>query len=432
MRLRAGRRIGKYKLTKLLGEGGFGRVYAARDEIEQRSVALKLLPAAAADPMQTAEFLREVRLTVGLDHPNILPIQNADIVDGCALAAMPLGRESLADRLQRRLPAATAADYALQLLEGLAHAHEQRVLHLDVKPDNVILMADGTLCIADFGLAKLSALTVPASGSGTIGYLAPEQALGKPSRRSDVFAAGLVIYRMFAGRLPEWPFGWPPPGAERARKALSKEALELLRRALQVEARKRFSSAGAMRDAWKRLGAKVLRSETRRRKRAASDRRAAENWRALRHRQFRRTFGKSLGLQYECAKCGGPVAEAMNGCPWCGRTWKTHRPATDAPARCPRCKRGMKTDWTYCPWCWGASVGPKSTREYSDRRYTARCRNRRCSRRDLMPWMRYCPWCHAKVKQPWRERLPDQCRKCRWGVDAEHWAHCPWCTVKLK
>ncbi|MHC5020007.1 MAG: protein kinase domain-containing protein [Planctomycetota bacterium] len=432
MRLRTGSRIGKYKLTKLLGEGGFGRVYAARDEIENRAVALKVLPNVSGDPLRTTEFLREVRLTVGLDHPNILPIHNADIVDGCAVAAMPLGAESLAERMQRRLPARSAARFALQLLEGLAHAHEHRVLHLDVKPDNCILMQDGRLCIADFGLAKSGALTMPASGSGTLGYLPPEQAMGKPSRRSDVFAAGLVIWRMFTGRLPDWPFARPLPGHERARKALSKEALAILDRALQVEARKRFNGAPAMLDAWKRLGPRVLRQDTTRRRKGATGRRAKGDWRALRHRQFRRIFGRALRLGFECAKCGGPVAEAMNGCPWCGRTWKTHRAETDAPARCRRCKRGMKLDWSYCPWCWGAAVGPKSDREYSDRRYSAKCANRGCERRHLMPWMRYCPWCHTKVKRPWREQLPGQCRKCRWGVDTEHWSHCPWCTTKLR
>lgn len=432
MRLKTGRRIGKYRLTKLLGEGGFGRVYAARDEIENRTVALKVQADAGSGPTRSAEFLREVRLSTQLDHPNILPIQNADIIDGYGIAAMPLGTESLAARLQRRLPPKVAAGFALQLLEGLSHAHEHRVLHLDIKPDNLILMEDGLLCIADFGLAKSGARTVPASGSGTIGYLPPEQALGRPSRRSDVFSAALVIYRMFAGRLPEWPFAWPPPGMDRARRALHPDALAILRRAMEVDAGKRYRGAAPMLDAWRRLGPRVLRAATKRRHKRASIRLAGADWRELRHRQFRRTHGKALGLRFECGKCGGPVGEAMNGCPWCGRTWKTHKPVTEAPARCPQCKRGMKLDWRFCPWCWGGAVGPRSDREYSDRRYTARCRSARCSRRSLMPWMRYCPWCHAKVTQAWREQLPDTCPRCRWGVDCKSWSHCPWCTKALR
>jgi serine/threonine protein kinase len=102
------------------------------------------------------------------------------------------------------------------------------------------------LRLADFGIARFAQHTVRASGSGTVGYLAPEQALGKPSLRSDVFALGLVLYRMFAGQLPEWPFEWPLPGARRLSATVSPEFVKLLRRALAVDHRKRFADAERM------------------------------------------------------------------------------------------------------------------------------------------------------------------------------------------
>jgi serine/threonine protein kinase len=86
-----------------------------------------------------------------------------------------------------------------------AHAHN-RVIHCDVKPDNFILFPDNVLKLADFGIAKVAYQTLRASGSGTVGYVAPEQAMGKPSFRSDVFSLGLILYRMFSGVLPEWPY----------------------------------------------------------------------------------------------------------------------------------------------------------------------------------------------------------------------------------
>ena len=92
---------------------------------------------------------------------------------------------------------------------------EKRVLHCDIKPENFILFADGTLKLTDFGIAKIARRTIEASGSGTVGYIAPEQALGRPSFRSDVFSLGLIFYQMFTKKLPQWPFAWPPPEYQR-------------------------------------------------------------------------------------------------------------------------------------------------------------------------------------------------------------------------
>ena len=96
-----------------------------------------------------------------------------------------------------------AVKLADQMLEAVAWAHAHRIIHCDVKPDNFILFTDNRIRLADFGIAKVAMKTIRASGSGTVGYVAPEQAVGKPSFRSDVFSLGLILYRMLSGKLPE-------------------------------------------------------------------------------------------------------------------------------------------------------------------------------------------------------------------------------------
>ncbi len=430
---RRGQILGKYRLVRRIAEGGFAQVWESRDEILGRKVALKVLGPTLGDTELTDAFLCEVRIAADLEHPNVLPVRNADILDDFCIAESPLGTESLYERLQRRLPPKLALNYAGQLLDGLAYAHSHRIIHCDVKPGNCILFPGDRLRVGDFGLAKIAHHSLRGSGSGTLGYLAPEQAMGRPSFRSDVFAAGLVIWRLFTGQLPEWPFDWPPPGIERARKVLHRNVIECLHRAMEVRARDRYPSMEAFRDAFKRLRSHALRqpggtSATRKAHTAST-----KDWRNIRFRQCARRYGRALALQFECGRCGGPVAEAMDACPWCGRTWKRHRADTREAARCTRCGRGVKRDWRFCPWCWGGAIGPSLDRHLTDRRYSHRCGNRGCGRGDLWPFMRYCPWCHRKVRKPWRTGiLPDACPSCRWGVAKEYWEHCPWCTKPLR
>jgi len=260
------RRIGKYRIVKRLGTGGFADVYKARDTVEGVYVALKvpqreLLTSAALD-----DFRKEIRLTASLEHPNILPIKNAEFYDGQLVVAYPLGEESLAERLRRRLAVSTCLDLIDQMLAALAYAHAHRVIHCDVKPDNLILFPHHRLRLSDFGIAKVALRTMPASGSGTVGYVAPEQAMGKPSFRSDVFSAGLVIFRMLAGRLPEWPFSWPPAGTPRLRRKVPRSFVDFVRRALQVDHRKRFKDATRMHDAYRALRPAIARFQRRKRR----------------------------------------------------------------------------------------------------------------------------------------------------------------------
>jgi serine/threonine-protein kinase len=429
--LRAGQRLGKYKLLAKVSAGSFATVYRAHDTLEGVQVALKIPHPHLMQKETLDDFSREVRLAARLDHPNILGLKTADNIDGHLVIAFPLGEESLDDRLQRRLPTRTALDFGEQLLRALAFAHDNRVIHCDVKPDNLLVFPNGRLRLTDFGISKVAHRTITASGAGTVGYMAPEQAMGRPSARSDVFAAGLVLWEMFSGRLPEWPFEWPPPAFERTKQRLHPDMIAVIHRALELKPIRRFQDCSQMLAAYKRAKPKVLRMSTRRtRKKSKST--TKRDWKEIRQQQFLKQFGKLLETRHECHRCGGPVAESMHGCPWCGVARKVIRDETKFPAHCPRCRRGIKLDWRYCPWCYGGGFEPLSDREYTDRRYSARCRNRSCSRKDLMPFMRYCPWCRTKVQKKWKiEGSSDTCGKCGWGVVREFWTHCPWCVAKL-
>jgi serine/threonine-protein kinase len=245
-RLRARARLGKYRIEALLGEGGFARVYRAFDTIEGQQVALRVPTEHPMSSHSEEAFLKEIRLVVKLDHPHVLPVRNADRIEGRLVVATPLGTETLADRLSRRLAWSTSLVWGEQLLDALAFAHDSRVLHLDVKPENVLLFPDGRIRLADFGLARITYRTVAASGSGTLGYMAPEQAMGRPSPRSDVFSAGLILWRMFTGVYPSWPFEWPLKGHATLARRYPPEMVRLLRKSLHVKQRQRYADAGEM------------------------------------------------------------------------------------------------------------------------------------------------------------------------------------------
>jgi hypothetical protein len=122
----------------------------------------------------------------------------------------------------------------------------------------------------------------------------------------------------------------------------------------------------------------------------------------------------------------------MVACPWCGKRRLVHDGKTRFPQQCPRCQRGMKLDWKYCPWCFGPGFHPASQRRYSDKAYVGRCQNTNCSRKLLMPFMRYCPWCRRKVRRRWKlGNSPHRCQRCGWGVAGGYWSYCAWCGESL-
>ena len=249
-KLRSGSRLGKYRIQRRLGEGGFATVYAAMDTIEGRSVAIKIPDDRYVSNAQSLDDLhREVRIMARLEHPGILQLKDARSVDDRFLMVFPLGEESLADRLCRRMSRVLVVDYLVQMVDAVAYAHERRILHRDIKPENFILFPDRLIRLTDFGLARIESTGYEASASGTLGYMAPEQAMGHPSYRSDVFALGLVLYRILSGELPEYPFEAPLPGYNRLRRGISPDLVALIRKAIDPSPRKRFRDAVAMSNA---------------------------------------------------------------------------------------------------------------------------------------------------------------------------------------
>ena len=218
-----GHTLGQYEILEPLGEGGMGVVYKARDRQLDRSVALKILPAAKmADPESKRRFVQEAQAASALNHPNIVAIYGIDEADGVDFIAMELVAGASLEQLIPRqgLPLTTALRYAVQIADALAAAHASGIVHRDVKPGNVMVAAGGLVKVLDFGLAKLSeeAAIAGAANSetehveakpdtgkglivGTVAYMSPEQAEGRPvDGRSDVFGFGAVLYEMVTGR----------------------------------------------------------------------------------------------------------------------------------------------------------------------------------------------------------------------------------------
>jgi len=221
-----GTRLGAYEILTLLGSGGMGEVYRARDTKLNREVAVKVLPESlVTDPERLARFSREAQVLASLNHPNIAHIHGFEDSTGVPALVMELvdGR-TLADRLARGpMPLDEALPVAKQIAEGLEAAHERGIIHRDLKPANIKVREDGTVKILDFGLAKAlepkqpsgvnvtqsPTLTTPAMMTGvgvilgTAAYMSPEQAKGQAvDKRSDIWAFGCVLYEMLTGVRP--------------------------------------------------------------------------------------------------------------------------------------------------------------------------------------------------------------------------------------
>ena len=216
-----GQTLSHFKITAKLGEGGMGEVYRAEDTALDRDVAIKFLPEALTeDPERLARFEREAKVLASLNHPNIAGIHQIEKADGRQLLVMELVEgEDLADRMGRgTMPIEDAVDIAGQVAEGLEAAHERGIVHRDLKPANIKLTPDGQVKILDFGLAKAQEATEASPDLtrsptltaqmtqagvilGTAAYMSPEQARGQEADpRSDLWALGVVLWEMLAGR----------------------------------------------------------------------------------------------------------------------------------------------------------------------------------------------------------------------------------------
>src|SRR5919108_1334465 len=269
-----GTRIGAYEVVALIGAGGMGEVYRARDTRLNRDVALKVLPELfARDLDRLARFRREAQLLASLNHPNIAAIYGFEESNGVRALVLELVEgPTLADRIaEGPIPLNEALPIARQVAEALEAAHEQGIVHRDLKPSNIQVRADGTVKVLDFGLAKAlerdevqadisQSPTITVDGTragvllGTAAYMSPEQARGRAvDKRTDVWAFGCVLYEMLTGRAvfarnttsdaiaailerePDWSH-LPALTPQRVHR--------VLRRCLQKDSRRRFRDIG--------------------------------------------------------------------------------------------------------------------------------------------------------------------------------------------
>ncbi|MGB8005695.1 MAG: serine/threonine-protein kinase, partial [Terriglobales bacterium] len=218
MAITSGTKLGPYEIQSLVGSGGMGEVYRARDARLNRTVAIKVLPTSfSADTERLQRFVQEARSAAALNHPNILSIFDIGEAGGAPyIVSELLEGQTLRERIRNGpLSSRKAIEYALQVARGLAAAHEKGIVHRDLKPENLFITNDERVKILDFGLAKLTrpeaeaeddAATVqvntePGKIMGTAGYMSPEQVRGKPAdHRSDIFAFGSIFYEMLSGQ----------------------------------------------------------------------------------------------------------------------------------------------------------------------------------------------------------------------------------------
>ena len=223
MALNPGVKLGRYEIASLLGLGGMGEVYSARDTRLNRIVAIKVLPIHLSDKPEAQErFDREARAIASLNHPNICQLHDVGSQDGTSYLVMEhLEGEPLANRLLRGiLPLEQVLRYGVEVADALDAAHRRGIVHRDLKPGNIFVTAHGECKVLDFGLAELeeeaeagdgtaltspAVLTSPGTTLGTVAYMSPEQARGDIlDSRTDIFSLGAVLYEMATGR-PAFP-----------------------------------------------------------------------------------------------------------------------------------------------------------------------------------------------------------------------------------
>ena len=218
MAITAGSRLGPYEILAPIGSGGMGEVWKAKDPRLGREVAIKVLPASfSADADRLRRFEQEARAAGILNHPNLTAVHDIGSHEGAPYVVQELLEgETLRSALSGgKLALRRATDYSLQIVHGLAAAHEKGIVHRDLKPENIFVTNDGRVKILDFGLAKLTQIedkgqatnlpteaagTEPGVVLGTLGYMSPEQVRGKPAdARSDIFSFGAILYEMLSG-----------------------------------------------------------------------------------------------------------------------------------------------------------------------------------------------------------------------------------------
>ena len=258
-----GRTVGPYDLEGLLGQGGFAWVFRGR-ELDGTPVAVKvLMPRYAGDPQFERRFRNEAETAAQLKHPNIIRIRFVARSGNYVYFGMDLCADSLAARLEREgpLPEADILRITGDVAQGLRFAHDQGVIHRDLKPDNILLHADGSAVISDFGIARALSGYVASTGVnmtiGTPQYLSPEQAQGRPlDARLDFYALGVTLFKAATGEVPFSSSDWfelarmhvedAPPSLRKKRPELSKRFERVVMKCLAKHPDDRYRDAAEL------------------------------------------------------------------------------------------------------------------------------------------------------------------------------------------
>jgi len=422
---RRGSQLGKYRLERRIGEGAFASVWRARDTVERRWVALKIARPAQVQVLGRRTLEQEARIASQLHHPGIVSVRNADWVDGFFVLATDLAERSLAQYVGARRSGPLALRIIRDVAGGLAHAHAHGILHRDVKPENILIFRDRHAALCDFGVSRFAkGASATYTEAGTLGYMAPEQAYGRPRPASDVFSLGLIAYELLTGKLPTWPFDWPPEGHHHFLEKVPEPVRPVLERAARFEPSRRYVDAVAFQAALEAAFRRVENGRTAHKPRRR--RPPPVSSLEVQARAFQRQHGAALGMHFACHRCEGPISEAMRYCPWCGSGDNSFREITRYPLVCPHCERGVRREWTACPWC-RTSLAGNGRKPRPDALAVRHCSRRGCEGQ-LRPFMRYCPLCRTKPRRLWSHpHLPDRCPRCRGPVSRTFWRHCPWC-----
>ncbi len=425
LNLRRGKRLGKYRLENRLGEGGSCEVWKAKDTVEGMWVALKIPLMNFNGERDNQALFHEVRMVTKLRHRHIMPVKNADIFDGHLVLATELSVRTL-DDCSRPMSVRRILSITLQVLDGLAFAHSHRLVHCDVTPGNIFLFPNGRAAIGDFGISlQFKGRMKTVDDYGTPGYVAPEQAYGRPTYQSDCFAVGLILYEFITDVLPRWPFRWPLRGQKRFREQTGASMVRFLRKSLSVDPEKRFANGKQMLDALQQAMPKKLRETLA----PKTENNVRLDWLRMRKEAFVKRYGKLLVSVHKCSQCHEPISESMQICPWCGSESNRFDSTSKFSHVCHRCHKGVLPEWRFCPWCYGEGFASPSEAPGKGVRYHGVCKY--CKGK-LMRFMRYCPWCRRKVKPPWQLRsFPELCGRCGWPIDSGYWNWCPWCEQCL-
>ncbi len=257
-----GQTLGDYEILRVLGAGGMGKVYQVRNYVSHRVEAMKvLLPALTSEPELADRFLREIRISASLDHPNIAALRTAQRVNDQLIMVMEYVEGSTLDGILRksRIPADKGIQYTTQALSALSYAHSKGVIHRDIKPGNIMLTPAGSIKLMDFGIAKLatdSKLTKTGLMVGSVYYMSPEQIEGRElDARSDLYSLGITLYELTTGQRPfsgdsEYKImaahlkQMPQPPRD-LDHSLPQELNDIIMMALAKDPAKRFQSADA-------------------------------------------------------------------------------------------------------------------------------------------------------------------------------------------